>query len=286
MTGKTVTSAVLLLIMGNLVATFCDAFIKAAGQDIPVFQFIFIRAACTFLLLLPFYRFVDWKTPLQGAKLHLLRGNLWILSSLLLIISLQVLPLATANAIFYTAPIIIVVLSTLIMKEQLTRLIVLAVAGGFIGILIILRPSEFDWGIISALAFSFVLAINSLLIRKMPKGQTLLHGLILTQFFALPFSLILCFWEGAAWNLDMIGYAIGSAICSIGYSVAVMLAYRYVAASKVASAEYTGLIFAVLVGWLIFNETPDLWLGLGALFIIIPIVLMGRAEKKSSLASA
>ena len=286
MTGKTVTSAVLLLIMGNLVATFCDAFIKAAGQDIPVFQFIFIRAICTFLLLLPFYRFVDWKAPLRGAKLHLLRGNLWILSSLLLIISLQVLPLATANAIFYTAPIIIVVLSTLLMKERLTRLIVLAVAGGFIGILIILRPSEFDWGILSALAFSFVLAINSLLIRKMPQGQTLLHGLLMTQFFALPFSFILCFWEGAAWNLDMIAYAIGSAICSIGYSVAVMLAYRYVAASKVASAEYTGLIFAVLVGWIVFNETPDIWLGLGALFIVIPIILMGRAEKKNNLVAA
>lgn len=282
MSGKTVSSAVILLILGNLAATFCDAFIKAAGNDIPIFQFIFIRALCTALLLLPFYRSIDWSQLLVGAKLHFIRGNLWVFSSLLLIIALQLLPLSTANAIFYSAPIMIVLLSTIFFKERLTFMIGVAVLGGFFGILIILRPSEISWGALCAIGFSLTLALSNLLVRRMPEGQSLIHGLWMTQLFALPFSFALCVWEGAEWHLEMVEYTVGSAICSIIYSCACMMAYRYIDANRIASAEYTGLIFAVLVGWLVFNEVPDFWLAIGSAFIIIPIILLGRADRKNS----
>jgi len=278
--GRSVTSAVSLLVIGNLLATFGDVSIKSAGHDIPIFQFIFIRVICTVLLLLPFYRMVAWSNVFVGSRVHFIRGNIWVLATVLLVLSLQLLPLSTANAIFYTVPILIIVLSTVFFRESLTPMIVLVVISGFLGILIILRPTEISWGALYALAFSFLLAISSVLIRKLPKGQSLVHGLWMTCVFALPLSFALYLWEGEPFNVAMLGYVISSSICSIGYAVASMAAYRYIAANRITSAEYTGLIFAVLAGWLLFDEEPDIWFALGAVFIIVPVYLLGRTKRK------
>lgn len=277
----TITGAIVLLIAGNFFATVSDVLIKMAGHDIPIFQFIFIRAIFTPLLLLIFYRSINWSNLLLGLPVHFARGNIWVLASMLLVLSLQLLPLSTANALFYTVPIMIVLLSAIFLKERLTLLAMFAVIGGFTGVLIILRPTEMNWGGLFALAFSFLLAISSLLIRKLPKEQSLLHGLWVTQLCAIPLSFALFMWEGSDLNITMLGYAIGSSFCSIGYSYACMKAYSHVPASRIASVEYVGLLFAVLAGWAVFSEQLDMWFVVGAALIIGPIYLMGyRARKK------
>jgi drug/metabolite transporter (DMT)-like permease len=280
MSGKTVSSAILLLILGNFAATLCDAFIKMAGSDVPIFQFTFMRSLCMVLFLLPFIKQMDWSAPFEGAKLHFLRGNIWVLATVMLVVALRELPLATANAVFYTAPLMIIFLSAWFFREKLSSSVMVAAIAGFVGVLIILRPTSFSLGMISALLFAFLLALNSLLIRKIPKQQSLMHGLLLTQMFAVPFAGGLAIWEGATWDWSLMMYAIGSSMCSILYSLSCLLAYRYVASSEVASAEYSGLICAMLVGWLWFNETPDVFVGIGALFIILPLAYVSHHDSK------
>lgn len=279
----TVATAVLLLVVGNFCATVSDVLIKFAGQDIPIFQFIFIRTLFTPLVLLVFYRSIDWSNVFVGGRIHFLRGNMWVLGSMLLVLSLQLLPLSTANAIFYTVPIMIAVLSVIFLKERLTPLTILAVIGGFSGVLVILRPTEISWGALYALGFSLLLAISSLLIKKLPKEQSLVHGLWITQLCAIPLSFGLFLWEGASFNVTMLGYAIGSSVCSIGYSYACMKAYSHVPASRIASVEYVGLLFAVLAGWVLFAEILDIWFVLGAAFIIVPIYLLGHHARKKAV---
>lgn len=278
MSGRTVSSAILLLVLGNLAATFCDAFIKSAGE-VPILQFSFIRALCMVLFLLPFAPFVvDRKLPFKGSRIHFLRANIWVMAAVLLITSLSALPLATANAIFYTAPIMIVVLSALFLKEKLNALSVIAVVAGFAGVLVILRPTQLGWGAASALLFALTLAVSSLLIRKIPGQQNLLHSLLLTHIYALPLAFVLALWEGAEWDMSTLPFAISSSLCSVIYSLCCMLAYRHVAANQVTSAEYTGLVFATLVGWQLFNEQPDVWLILGGVLIVVPIMLAGHQD--------
>ncbi|TBR42512.1 DMT family transporter [Marinomonas agarivorans] len=279
----TIASAILLLVLGNFTATVSDVLIKLAGQDIPIFQFIFIRSIFTSLFLLIFYRSINWSNLFVGLPVHFLRGNIWVLASLCLVLSLQLLPLSTANAIFYTVPIMIVLLSVLFLKERLTALMLCAVIGGFTGVLVILRPTEINLGAIYALIFSLLLAVSSLLIRKLPKRQALLHGLWVTQLCAIPLSFALFVWEGTTLNLAMMGYAVGSSLCSIGYSFCCMKAYSHVPASRIASVEYVGLLFVVFAGWLIFSEALDIWFVIGAALIIVPIYLLGRHARKKTL---
>ena len=61
-----------------------------------------------------------------------------------------------------------------------------------------------------------------------------------------------------------------------------LLAYRQVAANQVTSAEYTGLIWAVAIGWIGFNEVPDLYFAVGSAMIVVPLIMMGLRSRQRS----
>ncbi|MEO9273527.1 DMT family transporter [Marinomonas sp. 5E14-1] len=284
MSGRTVASAIFVLILGSFFATLCDVFIKLAGPDVAIFQFTFFRAVFMFLMLLPivFIRQIYRpKSPiLVGLRLHFVRGNMWVLAAVLLVVSLSELSLATANSVFYTAPIFIMLFGAIFFKERLTFEVIGAALLGFIGILIILRPTEISLGMISAILFAMVLAANSLLIKKLPQNQDMFCGLCITQFSALPLAAILALMEGEALQFDLLIYAALTSVCSILYSVSCLIGYRYVASSKVTSAEYSGLIFAFLMGWLAFGNKPDLGLLIGSLFVVLPLLYLSHQDIK------
>lgn len=282
MSGRTVSSAILILVLGSFFATLCDVFIKMAGADVAIFQFTFFRAVCMCLILCPIAVMKYLRSPKSaarlGLKLHFLRGNLWVLGAVLLVISLSELSLATANAVFYAAPIFIMLFGAFFYKERLSVDVVLAVVLGFIGILVILRPTEVTFAMISAILFAVVLAANSLLIKKIPQEQSMFYGLFVTQLFALPMVSGLAIWEGEKFEFEVLIYAALSSVCSILYSVSCLVGYRYVASSKVTSAEYSGLIFAFLLGWWIFGDTPDLAVFLGSIFVITPLLYLSHRD--------
>jgi len=76
--------------------------------------------------------------------------------------------------------------------------------------------------------------------------------------------------------------ALGSELFILGYNITVLLAYRQVDACQVTSAEYTGLIWAVLIGWIGFNEMPDLWFAVGSAMIVVPLILVGLRSRQRS----
>ncbi|PYF83572.1 EamA domain-containing membrane protein RarD [Marinomonas alcarazii] len=282
MSGRTVSSAILILVLGSFFATLCDVFIKMAGVDVAIFQFTFFRAVFMCLILFPIAVMKYLSSPKAvatlGLKLHVIRGNLWVLGSVLLVISLSELSLATANAVFYVAPIFIMLFGAFFYKERLSVDVVLAVILGFIGILVILRPTEVTLAMISAILFAVVLAVNSLLIKKIPQEQSMFYGLFVTQLFALPMVSGLAIWEGEKFEFEVLIYAALSSVCSILYSVSCLVGYRYVASSKVTSAEYSGLIFAFLLGWWIFGDTPDLGVFVGSVFVITPLLYLSHRD--------
>src|SRR5690554_6566941 len=118
------------------------------------------------------------------------------------------------------------------------------------------------------------------MVRQLPKEQSTVHKLILNYVLILPAAGALAQWEGAAWKADILFSAAGSALFIIGYNTAVLLAYRQVEANQVTSAEYTGLIWAVAIGWIGFGEAPDLWFLAGSLMIVVPLILVGLRHRR------
>ena len=282
MSGKTVNSAILLLVIGNAMALISDVFIKLLEPDAPIFQFAFLRCILTLAFLLPLAKQLDRQHLFSGFKIHALRAHIHLAGIVCMIIALTNLPLATANAIFYAAPILVMVLSVFLFREKLTPLSVVAVFSGFTGIIVILRPVEFNWAVIAALGSAFALAINAVMVRQLPEEQSTVHKLFLNYVLIVPAAAALAWWEGASWNGEILFSAAGSALFILGYNITVLLAYKQVDANQVTSAEYTGLIWAVGIGWIWFGEVPDLWFLAGSTMIVVPLVLIGLRHRRRS----
>jgi drug/metabolite transporter (DMT)-like permease len=283
MSGKTVGSAIFLLVIGNAMALMSDVLIKLLDPGAPIFQFAFLRCVLTLLLLLPLAKKIDRRQFFAGTGIHAIRAHVHLIGMLCMIIALANLPLATANAVFYAAPILVMLLSVVIFRERLTPLSVIAVFSGFAGIILILRPIDFTWAAFAALGSAFSLAINAVLVRKLPKQQTTVHKLVLNYLLIIPATGALAIWDwqqGSRWSTDLVIIAAGSSLFILGYNITVLLAYRQVDANQVTSAEYTGLIWAVAIGWIWFNEVPDLWFLAGSLMIVIPLILIGLTQKR------
>ncbi|WP_245748843.1 DMT family transporter [Oceanisphaera psychrotolerans] len=211
--------AILLLVLGNLMISFGDVLVKLLGQtEVSPYQYVALRFLMTSALLLPFW----WRLPREKKgwaqwKIHLLRGHLLLMGSACVFVSLIYLPLATANAVFYAAPLMTLPLAALLSREQV-RLPAYAISLlGFGGILIVLNPAEWHWAGWVALLTAFSMAASNVLVRRLPQGRSVLATLFLTQALAIPVSFALpcqagsrwrgrcgCCWWGPAWSASSI----------------------------------------------------------------------------------
>ncbi|WP_192892030.1 DMT family transporter [Vibrio bathopelagicus] len=282
MPTMSVGMAMSLLIVGNLIAVFSDALIKTLGEDTAVFQFVFFRQLTAVLILLPFCIGVSKKSFTDGLKWHALRAHIWLLGAIFMVFAINAMPLATANAIFYAAPLMMLPLALVFFKEQLSRYSIAAGIFGFMGVLVIIRPTQIDWAAIAALIVALTIASNNLLIRKLPKHQTVAQTLLLTNLAGVPASLGLAIWEGREWDWSPLITAAGSSGFILIYAAICVVTYRSAESNKIASAEYSGLLGAVGVGLVWFGEMPDIAMAIGTAMIILPLIWLARNEKKQS----
>ena len=271
---------ILYLVLGNMVAVFSDALVKVLEPDQPIFQFVFFRQlsarhsadALAALVMAPQPTGSHQVAPAAGPYL----GG-WRLSDGG---RTHRLPLATANALFYAAPLMMVPLAVWMSGEAISRQKVLTALLGFIGVLIVLRPTEVNWAALAALGVALSMALNNLLIKRIPLKQPIAQTLFFTNVLSMPFILALALWEGGDWQWQMWWPAFGSSALIMVYAGLCVVAYRQAEASKIASAEYTGLLMAVAIGVWLFDEQPGLPLLLGCLCIILPLVAMARSKPK------
>lgn len=275
--------AILMLVLGNASAMVSDVVIKTMAADMPVFQFVLMRAATTLALLLPFWRQINRERFFEGVRIHVIRAHVALVAIALTVVVLAALPLATANAIFYAAPLLVMLLSVGLFGERLNRYTLLAVLVGFVGVLIILRPVGVSLAALGAVGVALALAVSAVLVRKLPPSQSKVHALFLETLILLPGAAALALWEGATLDWAVVVAAALSSLFILGYNVSVLAAYRFHDAGKVTSAEYTGIVWAVLFGWWWFGEVPDLWFYVGTTLIVLPLVLLGLQSRRRSL---
>ncbi len=283
MSGRTINSAIGLLVIGNLLAIISDVIIKWVSGDVALFQFIALRLVITLALLLPFVGMVDRGRLFEGTSIHLLRAHVGLAGIVCMVIALGALPLATANAIFYAAPVLVMLFGVLLFGEKLRRSSLFTVISGLIGVLVILRPSELSWAGLAALGLAVALAINAVLVRKLPREQSVIHSLLLNYLLALPAAATLALIEGAPLDFSALNAAFGSALFILGYNMTVILAYRHVDASRVTASEYTGLVWAFILGWLLFAEVPDAWFWIGATLIVGPLLIQALRHQRPGI---
>ncbi|MEZ9198869.1 DMT family transporter [Shewanella sp. 10N.286.54.B9] len=263
-----------LLIFGNLFSALYDVSIKWMPEGSNAATFLLIRQVLSVLMLLPLWFAVRCPTS-NHLKLHLFRANTGALGAVCLIMGLMALPMATVSSLFFSAPLIIVLLGCVLLKEKVTPSQWLATILGFIGILILLRPSEINWFGIAVLIAALTFAINQLALRKLPGTESPAVTLMLYNALSIPLVAVMVAvqgLEGLSWQLVAIAALSNSFL--LAYHWFCVLAYRRAQASQVAIAEYSGLLFCVFFGWLLFEEWLDALSWIGAAFIVLPSLIL------------
>ncbi|GAM70623.1 permease [Vibrio sp. JCM 19236] len=110
------------------------------------------------------------------------------------------LTLATANAMFYVAPLMMLPLSVVFLKEVPPMKKIIATGIGFVGVLVVLRPEHFHWAAIIALGSALAMAVGNILIRKLPK-QSVVTTLFWTTALTIPGAFLLHCQIGVRYSL-------------------------------------------------------------------------------------
>ncbi|MGR5420650.1 DMT family transporter [Vibrio sp. PNB22_4_1] len=273
--------ALLLLVIGNLAASLSDVAVKLIEGGISPFQYMFVRQLASLLIILPFYlKQKPNKRSLKQAPITLLRAHLILIGSGCMMVAVTHLPLATANAIFYAAPILMLPLSILFLKEHPPLSKILLTCFGFLGVLVVLRPDDFHWAALFALGTAITLAMFNILVRKLPSEQSVVTTLWWTTLFSLPISTILArfYWQPMTWH--ELAFVIASAVCILSYNGLAVLAYQKAPAGDIALAEYSGLVFVTLFGIWWFDEIPDWLTAIGILVIVLPLLPWNKRKQR------
>lgn len=233
------------------------------------FRYAF-QAIATSLAILP----IRGRRALRTRHLpfQCLRGVLLLASSLFAFASLKHMPVGEFTAIVMISPLAITVLAATVLKEKVSALRWLLVAGGFAGTLVIIRPggAAFNWASLLPLGLVATNAWFQVLTSKLartedPMTMHLYTGWVgtLIASLALPFVWVQL---GASW--------LWLALCLMGVMATVghfmlILAYQRAPAATLTPYLYAQIAFAMLGGWLVFEHVPDRWSMAGMVMIAV-----------------
>ena len=252
------------------VACLCvsDAIGKMLTSDYAPAQILFVRN----IIALPFAALIAF--GLGGARAlrsyrpaaHLLRGAFWICAAMLFFTGLSYLGLAETTALVFAAPVFITALSALILHETVGWRRWSAVVVGLFGVLVIVRPGgaafqPASFFPIATAVFYAGLMISARWVDPRESVWTMMLYLVGTGAF---FSGLVSIFFWSPIRLEDIWLFIGIAIFGTAGVTMITQAFRLSPASVLAPFDYTALIWASVLGYLIWNELPDLPTYIGA----------------------
>lgn len=181
------------------------------------------------------------------------------------------LPMATCYAIFFAMPLLITLMAIPMLGEKVGIRRGVAVIVGLLGVLIVLRPGEgqgYSLGHAAALGAATTGALSSVIVHKIGRDERsvvlMLYPMVLT-FLAMGALMPFVYLPMPAAHLGLTAVMAGLGLIGAMASIA---SYRMAPAVIVAPMQYSQIIWAALFGWLFFEETVDLYTGVGSAVII------------------
>ena len=248
-----------------------DATAKWLVESHSVIQVVSLRSTILVICLAAFFTYSNPLVLRPGnLKMQLTRGSFACCSQYLFILGLSYVQLAEAAAAAYLGPVIMTALAPWILGERVGIHRWSAVLLGFIGMLIMLRPSAGNvaWAMLLPACSAVFGALRDLVTRKMRgsghPATVLLYSNLIIASVGLPF--VLFSWQ--PFTLPQMGLLVlSSALIGTAHLMHIQ-AFRLEEASVLAPFRYTGIIWGVLFGFIIWGDLPDQWVIAGALVVI------------------
>lgn len=274
-----------LMLAAMAILPFIDVLAKMLGQaGLPILIVVWARAVFGGLMTLPFALRAEGMRAFRPAQPlhHLARAVLLFSATFLFFQALKHLPIADALAIFFVNPLVIVILSALVLREKVGPRRWAAVAVGFLGTMIIIRPGlvEVNPGTMFALGAGVALGAYFVMTRHIAGAA---DAMVLTfqtsaigaglMTLALPFL-----WQMPTPEQWLMLAGLG-VIATLGH-VLITKAYEHGEASLLAPLAFTEIVMAVVVGWWFFGDLPDRWTVLGVAILIGSAIYISLRERR------
>lgn len=243
---------------------------KYLGNELNSFEVAFFRAFFGWIAILPFvWRAGAGSLKTKRMKLHTLRGLFGAVAMMSGFFALTHLPLAMATSLSFARPLFMIVLAILFLGEVVRARRWTATVVGLVGVLVVVRPT----GSIEPAAFfsifsAFMVASAMVVTKLMAPTERPATVIFYAGIFASVLTLIpaIIVWETP--SLSQFGlFVVMGAIGTLG-SNCMIRAISAGEATVVAPVEYVRIIFAAILGFLVFSEVPDAFVGLGAAIIV------------------
>lgn len=262
-----------------------NALLKTVKQSYPIIEVVFFRYFFALIPCLIIFNLSGKKQVLKIKNLpvHCCRAALGVVSLCCLFQSVFLLPLAEATVFMFTASIFVTALAFPMLREKPSLLQWGAVALGFIGVLIVSRPTQniLNWGVLLGLTSAFLEAVVMVHNRKI---STVNHPLTIVLYYLLFASAIsacflIFFWKTPSLHDFLIFLVLGLG-GGIGQYL-ITLAYAYAPASLLSPVLYSSMLWSIGYGILFFQEIPDILLISGGALVILANLLVILNENRT-----
>jgi len=211
---------------------------------------------------------------------HFFRCFAGIIALIAIVVALRELPLAVVVSLSYAAPLFITVLSIFLLGEKVGIFRWIAVLIGFVGVLVISEPgfNEVNYLYILPIIFCIGMAFVTITIRKLSTSEPVW---LISIFFTLTITFVSLFTIPFGWILPNFNDFILLALIGVtggGANLLLTQSYKLSEVSLVAPLKYLSLIFAILFGYLIWDEIPSYKNLVGAALVITASLIILRRE--------
>jgi len=267
-------AGIVFMLAGVFMLSIMDTVSKFAVGQLPIFQIVAIRSAYVLSVLVPYAWFVHGRAAFATKRplAHIGRGLISVGAVYSFLECLRLLPLATAIAICFAAPLLMTVFSVFMLKERVGVHRWMAVCIGLVGVGLIVGPEAADgavslgalWALLSAALYAFGMttvrllsATESDIAMMWTQGAVMLAAsLVALPFVAMPVP-------DAMWSV----IAVLAAVLIAGQALS-FRAMRLAPVGAVAPLQYTELVWAAAFGWIFWNEWPSANVWWGALVVV------------------
>ena len=279
----------ILVTLGALLLTIMAVFVKILGTRLSSFQILFFRSFIGLLFILPLAFQQGWgicrtKIPMM----HMTRGGIGIMGNFCFFYSITHLLLADAMALQFSRPLFMIVLAALFLGEIVGWKRGIATLIGFSGILLYTRPfgAGFEPDALVGAAGAFFGALVVVAIKQLSKTESTTVIMFYYAFWGAIFSLVpaLLVWQTPTWPemalLLLVGFLgiAGQSLITHGVTQA--------ETTVVLPFDYLRIVYAALLGLLLFNEIPGPWSIAGAVIIVASTLYILALEAKRKATKA
>ena len=289
------------LCAGLFIFSFQDVIIKQLSDSYPVHELVFVRGLVATPLLLALVHYDSGFHSLRTDQFwqHVGRSLLMFCSYLFYYLSIAAIPITTAVSLFFTAPLFITVMAIPVLGEKVGPRRLLGVAVGFVGVLIMLRPgsSVFEPAALLALLSAFTYSCAQLLARRLgvkdSASMMAFYAAMVFTYLGGAIGIIVHISGFAPADHPSMDFMLRPWKMPSGLEFAMLLtigvisamgfyllsqAYRVGKANVVAPFEYSAMLWAVILTFLVWGRSPDIYTLAGAVIIVSSGVYVLRRE--------